>query len=55
MKLILLYRKLVKDLRTGHKETDTTAVLDGEIDIFIREMLKLKLSGKGFQVIEDCD
>ncbi len=47
--------KMVKDLRTGHKETDTTAVLDGEIDIFIREMLKLKLSGKGFQVIEDCD
>lgn len=47
--------KMVKDLRTGHKEIDTTAVLDGEIDIFIYEMLKLKLSGKGFQLIAEDD
>ncbi len=47
--------KMVKDLRTGYKITDTAAVLDGEIDIFIREMLELKLSGKGFKVIDDED
>jgi peptide chain release factor 2 len=47
--------KMVKDLRTGYKVTDTNAVLDGEIDIFIREMLALKLSGKGFQIIDDDD
>lgn len=47
--------KMVKDLRTGYKVTDPTSVLDGEIDMFIREMLELKLSGKGFQLIEDDD
>lgn len=44
--------KMVKDLRTGYKETDVNAVLDGHIDRFIYEMLKLKLSGKGFQIID---
>lgn len=47
--------KMVKDLRTGYKVTDPMAVLDGEIDQFIREMLELKLSGKGFTVIDDDD
>jgi peptide chain release factor 2 len=47
--------KMVKDLRTGCKVTDTNAVLDGDIDIFIREMLALKLSGKGFEIIDDED
>ncbi len=45
--------KMVKDLRTGYKMTDPAAVLNGEIDIFIREMLELKLSGKGFEIIDD--
>lgn len=47
--------KMVKDLRTGHRETDTTAVLDGEIDHFIKSMLALKLSGKGFTIIDEDD
>ena len=45
----------IVDPRTGYKVTDTNAVLDGEIDIFIREMLALKLSGKGFQIIDHDD
>ncbi len=32
--------KLVKDLRTGYETSDTTAVLDGEIDPFIEAYLK---------------
>ena len=47
--------KMVKDLRTGFKVTDTGAVLDGEIDDFIRSMLELKLSGKGFTLITEDD
>jgi peptide chain release factor 2 len=45
--------KMVKDLRTGYKVTDTNAVLDGEIDGFIRAMLELSISGKGFILLED--
>ena len=47
--------KMVKDLRTGYKVTDTQAVLDGDIDDFIRAMLELSLSGKGFVLLEDDD
>lgn len=47
--------KMVKDLRTRHSETDTTAVLDGDIDEFIRTMLELRLSGKGFTLSSDDD
>lgn len=47
--------KMVKDLRTGYRETDTGAVLDGEIDDFIRSMLELRLSGKGFTLITTND
>ena len=47
--------KMVKDLRTGYKNTDTNAVLDGDLDPFIRAMLELKLSGKGFTLIHDDD
>ena len=32
--------KLIKDLRTGHEETNTEAVLNGEIDGFIEAYLK---------------
>lgn len=31
--------KLVKDLRTDHETSDTQAVLDGEIDDFIKAYL----------------
>ena len=34
---------LVKDLRTGYETTDTTAVLDGEIDEFLKAELKKKI------------
>lgn len=33
--------RLVKDLRTGHETSDTVAVLDGNLDSFIEEELKL--------------
>ncbi len=47
--------KMVKDLRTGYRETNTGAVLDGEIDEFIRTMLELKISGKGITLITEDD
>lgn len=34
--------QLVKDTRTGYETTDTTAVLDGEIDEFVMAKLKLR-------------
>ncbi|GIW14082.1 MAG: peptide chain release factor 2 [Tepidiforma sp.] len=38
--------KLVKDLRTGYETSDTTAVLDGDIDPFIEAYLKSQV-GQG--------
>lgn len=35
--------KLVKDVRTGYETSDTTAVLDGEIDPFIEAYLKSRM------------
>ena len=35
--------KLVKDTRTKHEETDTDAVLNGEIDNFINAYLESKV------------
>lgn len=35
--------KLVKDLRTGYETSDTTSVLDGEIDSFIEAYLKAQV------------
>ncbi|WP_416223948.1 peptide chain release factor 2 [Tepidiforma sp.] len=35
--------KLVKDLRTGYETSDTTSVLDGEIDPFIEAYLKAQV------------
>lgn len=37
--------KMVKDLRTGYETSDTTAVLDGEIDPFIEAYLKSQVGG----------
>lgn len=36
--------KLIKDVRTGYEETNTDAVLDGELDGFIESFLKQKVS-----------
>ncbi|MDJ1255950.1 MAG: peptide chain release factor 2 [Candidatus Midichloria mitochondrii] len=48
--------RVVKDLRTGHQETDTTAVLDGDLDKFMYKMLVSKATGKGLDnFIEDLD
>ena len=46
--------RMVKDLRTGHQDTDTNAVLDGDLDIFMYKMLINKMTGKGLNSqIED--
>ena len=34
--------KMVKDLRTGYETTDTTAVLDGDLNEFMRSYLLLE-------------
>lgn len=39
--------QMVKDLRTGVETSNTTAVLDGEIDLFIEAWLKEQLGGNG--------
>ncbi|MGQ9490315.1 MAG: peptide chain release factor 2 [Anaerolineae bacterium] len=39
--------QMVKDLRTGIETSNTTAVLDGEIDLFIEAWLKEQLGGNG--------
>ncbi len=38
--------QMVKDLRTGHETSDTTGVLDGDIDAFMAATLALGASGK---------
>jgi peptide chain release factor 2 len=38
--------QLVKDARTGHETGNTQAVLDGELDEFIREYLLARAAGK---------
>ena len=35
--------KMVKDVRTDYETSDTTAVLDGEIDPFIEAYLKSRM------------
>lgn len=42
--------QMVKDLRTGYIDNDTTRVLDGEIDEFMLKNLSAKLSGQGLEV-----
>lgn len=39
--------QMVKDLRTGVETSNTTAVLDGEIDLFIEAWLKEQLNNNG--------
>lgn len=46
--------RMIKDLRTGHQEHDTTAVLDGDLEQFMYQMLVAKATGKGLnEQIED--
>ncbi|MEO7673036.1 MAG: peptide chain release factor 2 [Pyrinomonadaceae bacterium] len=40
--------RLVKDTRTKYEQTNVEAVLDGEIDEFIKEFLMFKKAGKAF-------
>lgn len=40
--------RMVKDLRTGHVEHDTDAVLDGQIDDFLCKSLEFSITGQGF-------
>ncbi len=40
--------RLVKDTRTKYEQTNVEAVLDGEIDEFIKEFLTFKKTGKAF-------
>jgi peptide chain release factor 2 len=39
--------QMVKDLRTAHQSTDSNAVLDGDLDEFIRSNLVVSISGQG--------
>lgn len=40
--------QIVKDLRTNHEDSNTQAVLDGEIDDFMKKMLSKMSEGQGF-------
>ena len=37
---------MVKDLRTGHETSDTSGVLDGDLDGFMAATLAMDVSGK---------
>jgi peptide chain release factor 2 len=39
--------QMVKDLRTGHETSDTSGVLDGDLDAFMAATLAMDKSGKG--------
>ncbi len=41
--------QMIKDLRTGHETSDTTGVLDGDLDDFINASLSHRISGSGLQ------
>jgi peptide chain release factor 2 len=49
--------QLVKDLRTGHETGNVQAVMDGEIDEFIKHYLRWRLSGnnKRTEEIDDIE
>ena len=47
--------KLVKDLRKGYSTTDTQAVLDGDLNEFMRTFLMQQGSGTAPAVIDDID
>jgi peptide chain release factor 2 len=41
--------QMVKDNRTGHEDTDSNSVLDGNLDEFMRAMLENTVKGKGMK------
>ncbi len=47
--------KMVKDLRTGYSTADTTGVLDGDLNEFMKRLLMQEGSGGATPVIEDID
>ncbi len=47
--------QLVKDLRTGVESTNPSAVLDGDLDIFIAASLAQRIEGNTATKIEDLD
>lgn len=47
--------QMVKDLRTGAQTSDTSGVLDGDIDRFIEAALAQRISGSDSIVVEDID
>ncbi len=47
--------QMVKDLRTGAQTSDTSGVLDGDIDEFIEAALAQRISGSDSIVVEDID
>ncbi|NJS38060.1 MAG: peptide chain release factor 2 [Rhodobacteraceae bacterium] len=47
--------QMVKDLRTGYETSDSSGVLDGDLDGFMSATLALKASGKKRSDFEDVD
>ncbi len=47
--------QMVKDLRTGVQTSDTSGVLDGDIDAFIEAALAQRIKGDGPARVEDID
>ena len=47
--------QLVKDLRTGHSTSNTSAVMDGDIEEFIQASLAHRIHGGGDETIEDIE
>jgi len=47
--------KMVKDLRTGYSTADTTGVLDGDLNEFMKHFLMQEGSGGATPVIDDLD
>ena len=47
--------QLVKDLRTGHSTSNTSAVMDGDIEEFIQASLAHRIHGGGDEKIEDIE
>src|SRR5436309_10507630 len=47
--------QMVKDLRTGVQTSDTSAVLDGDLDPFMEAYLAQKAFGTGPKEIEDVE
>jgi peptide chain release factor 2 len=47
--------QMVKDLRTGVSTSDTSAVLDGDLDLFMQAALAQKAFGGGPETVEDVE